>query len=980
MSASKPRPVPKFPLGWKRSPDVWYHDGNIVLVAGSVGFRVYRGVLAQHSTVFADMFKVAQGPTTAPEELYDGCPAVMLSETAEEIRPLLRAMFDFGSPVNALLHIRVLINFLRLSQKYDIPTLRKSTFAAIEEGYFPSSLQDFTLAYATRHTAFQPADYFMLANACIESGVKDVLPAVLMVCAHFEIDVLLCGAPSTPNRTSYAVGATHNTIIELDPTCKLTVLRARQKLCLLAQTHPFYARRHCIKTRYPSHVDVRAHIDPSACGRSPAFSAWLDGRASDGSFRSGGEVDEAGAWMELSNTESKEEEEEGQRRGGYEQVNTHFHLRRSKADSSVALGACPSFRVRQQSDIAAAQAAAGEPTTSYSPGLCIRVTGTTYSLSFGHMSHHERSPANQGLPFGVTSDPSMVDGQTYDYVVVGGGTAGLTVASRLSEDASKRVLVIEAGGDNRTNPDIYDVLQFTVALDGPMDWAWIADHDKIVHGGKTLGGSSSVNGASWTRGTKAQYDTWSTLLDPSEAHLGWDWDGMFKYMKKAENFTSPSVDQRALGANWIASFHGTSGPVNAEFFNPLHDGPQAPAFAATAMNVTGIAHSKDINSGSPNAVSFTPSSIHSRVLNAANRSSSAVSYLQPVERTRTNWVTLVGHMATQIMFSNQVSSLHTAIGVEFGAADGSGPRFTVNVRKEIILAAGAIQSPVLLQLSGIGDPVLLNKFGIPTLVDLKTTQSIVAAHGNGFPDGVGGLTQALAFPNLRQLYGSRADEVIQKINSSLDSCAVSQVDSALSAETLEILFKAQVKGMIEDHDPVMEFYWSGGSPDDLSIVLWPLLPLSRGNVTISSADPFARPRVNVNYFNLDHDLDVHVEGCRLARKLLQSPPLSTLSAGETIPGFIKVPDDADGGSKADWTNWIFNDPQFNFTSNAHPIGTAAMMRRELGGVVDGRLKVYGTANVRVVDASVMPLQISAHLSSTVYGIAEKAADMIKNGT
>ncbi|KAH8077891.1 alcohol oxidase [Cristinia sonorae] len=591
-------------------------------------------------------------------------------------------------------------------------------------------------------------------------------------------------------------------------------------------------------------------------------------------------------------------------------------------------------------------------------------------------------------PFGVTSDATVVDGQTFDYIVVGGGLAGLTVASRLSEDPSSRVLVIEAGGDNRTNPLIYDILQFTVAFDGPMDWAWRADRNKTIHGGKTLGGGSSINGASWTRGTKAQYDVLTDLLEPSEAHLGWNWDNMLKYMKKAEAFSPPSHMERALGADFIPAYHGFSGPVKSGFFSPLHDGPQQSAFEATVMNLTSITHSRDINGGDPNAVSITPMSIHGTMLGAANRSSSAESYLTPVEKTRHNWITLVDYMATKIVFSNKSTTQHTATGVRFGRTDRTGKELFAFARKEVIVAAGAIQTPALLQLSGIGDPALLKRVGIPTLVDLKTvgrnlqeqTQSTMSAVGNGFNDTLGGLTEVIAFPNIYQLFGARVHDIIRKVRSSLGSWAASQADSALSATALRKLFELQSSIIVDHKAPVFEYFFVNGLADgNLGITMWPLLPFSRGTVTLSSPDPFAKPDVNVNYFGVELDLDVHIEVCRLARRIFQSPPLSALSAGEIVPGFSAVPDSPEGGSTEDWANWILNDPKFNFTSVAHPIGTAAMMRRSLGGVVDGRLKVYGTTNVRVVDASILPYQISAHLSSTLYGVAEKAADLIKQG-
>jgi choline dehydrogenase len=156
-----------------------------------------------------------------------------------------------------------------------------------------------------------------------------------------------------------------------------------------------------------------------------------------------------------------------------------------------------------------------------------------------------------------------------------------------------------------------------------------------------------------------------------------------------------------------------------------------------------------------------------------------------------------------------------------------------------------------------------------------------------------------------------------------------------------------------------------------------MLPFSRGTVKIISPDAFIPPRINVNWFNVSFDMTVQIAGARLCRKTLASPPLSAITTTESIPGFTTVPnDDGEGGSDDAWKPWILS----QFGTVSHQIATCSMMRRDWGGVVDGRLRVYDTRNVRVVDASVLPLQVSAHLSSTLYGIAEKAADLIKNGT
>lgn len=157
--------------------------------------------------------------------------------------------------------------------------------------------------------------------------------------------------------------------------------------------------------------------------------------------------------------------------------------------------------------------------------------------------------------------------------------------------------------------------------------------------------------------------------------------------------------------------------------------------------------------------------------------------------------------------------------------------------------------------------------------------------------------------------------------------------------------------------------------------MWQLLPFSRGNVSIISDNVFTKPKVTVNFFNVDFDLAVQTAGVRLARRILNNQAFNSISSGEDIPGIETIPEDGHGGSDSAWQEWIQN----GFNPVSHPIGTAPMMRRDLGGVVDAKLRVYDTTNLRVADASILPIQISAHLSSTLYGVAEKAADIIKSG-
>ncbi|KAJ2933649.1 hypothetical protein H1R20_g3458, partial [Candolleomyces eurysporus] len=599
---------------------------------------------------------------------------------------------------------------------------------------------------------------------------------------------------------------------------------------------------------------------------------------------------------------------------------------------------------------------------------------------------------------GVTTSPTSVNGKTYDYIVVGGGLTGITVAARLAENPSVTVLVIEAGGDDRNDPRVYDIYRYGEAFGSELMWNWPTDQGRGMIGGKTLGGGTSINGAAFTRGLNAQYDAWSNLLEPSEASVGWNWQGMWNYMKKSESFSPPNSDQAAKGAQYISSYHGYDGPVQVTNPNQMYGGPQQGAFINTMVNLTGINHYKDLNGGTPNCVSITPLTINWR--DSDHRSSSVMAYLTPSESQRTNWITLTRHLVTKINWSNSSGLPLTATGVNFAPASGGTTRYTAHARREVILAAGAIQTPQLLQLSGIGDSAVLSPLGVPVRIDLKTvgknlqeqTMSQLGAGGNGFNPGGRGPSNVIAYPNLYQLFGSQASTQVNRIRSSLASWAATEATtSGLSASALQQIFQiqadliinnngiflfisAKMRGSLKSLAPLAELFFNYGYPvtSGLGIQMWNLLPFSRGNVKIRTTDPFMKPTVNVNYFRTDFDLDVQVAASRLSRRVLTSPPMSSLSTGETIPGNA-VPDNANRGSDQDWKNWI----RANFNAVSHPVGTCAMMRRNLGGVVNAQLKVYDTANLRIVDASVMPTQVSAHLMSTLYGISEKAADLIK---
>ncbi|KIP06679.1 hypothetical protein PHLGIDRAFT_128108 [Phlebiopsis gigantea 11061_1 CR5-6] len=612
----------------------------------------------------------------------------------------------------------------------------------------------------------------------------------------------------------------------------------------------------------------------------------------------------------------------------------------------------------------------------------------------------------------VTTTPPPAN-TSFDYVVIGGGTTGLTVASRLSVNPAIRVLTIEAGLDNRTDPGVQSVFSFASAIGGPLDWAWKTEDGVTLDGGKTLGGSSSINGAAWTRGQDLQFDAWNQLLEPSEKSVGWGWDGpdgLFAFMKKSETFHPPDALQRSptqgINATYDPSAHGLVGPVQASF--PLHQfmaasdagiGIKQTAFIETCGTFIGLEHGIDVNGGNPTGVWVNPLSIDPA--RNDNRSSSAEAYLTPVENSRPNWTVLVGHMATRILFTPSNSSgnaIQRAYAIEFSptSSDGtdSGTRFTVQVNKEAILAAGTIQTPSLLQLSGVGPSEVLDSLDIQPVVPLEGVgrnlqeQPAIPVEVNTTVFDVNGtrLQDAMAFPNVFQLFTAgtltnSSANVSQVISANLDSWAESEAQrgGGISKEALKSLFTVQAQTILSGKAPISEFWFFDPSfilgPDSApatAVNTWNLLPFSRGNVSINSTNPFEKPRVRVGYFDVDFDMQVSIATLRAARRLFRSAPFSSIYTGELAPA-AAVPDPTgDGGSDADWRAWILS----VFSSNSHPIGTAAMMRRDIGGVVDARLKVYGTANVRVVDASIMPMQVSAHLSAPLYGIAEKAAALI----
>lgn len=521
------------------------------------------------------------------------------------------------------------------------------------------------------------------------------------------------------------------------------------------------------------------------------------------------------------------------------------------------------------------------------------------------------------------------------------------------------------------------------AFGSSLDWSFKTTTQastgttKTIHAGKTLGGSTAINGGSWGRPDRSQIDGIGSL-----GNEGWSWDDLETFMKHSENSHSPNSAQSSAGAQWDSDAHGTNGPLDISFPPSMYSGPQQPAFVqglSQALNVTQVA---DLTSGDiTGVVAYSQDSIlpdGDRV-----RVSSATAYLSPVESSRKNLVVLLNYRGISINWASGSGARATGVVAKSSA---TGPSTTFGASKEVIVAAGALRSPVFLESSGIGDSSILSKIGVSTKVNLpgvgrnlqeQTMNSIGTPSGN-YDFGGDGPSNVIAFPNIYQLM-SNASDVRSWIEANMDDWAQAQANGGfvISKESLLKQWNNTLTLLFDKKVGAVEFFGDSGYPaGGFGIDTWQMLPFSRGSIHATSASGFSRSTINPNYFSVPADMQITVAGLRGARKVLKSNAVSqALGQSESVPGFQLIPDGSNSGRYDRWASWVL-DPSAGFSSVAHPIATCSMLPEADGGVVGSDFLVYHTQNVRVVDASVLPTQISAHLSATLYGIAEKAASVI----
>ncbi|OBS25046.1 hypothetical protein FPOA_05582 [Fusarium poae] len=576
----------------------------------------------------------------------------------------------------------------------------------------------------------------------------------------------------------------------------------------------------------------------------------------------------------------------------------------------------------------------------------------------------------------------------YDYVIVGAGASGLTVANRLTEDPAVTVLVIEAG-DFDKNEDFMTIPGLAGGAVGTKyDWALEYPASESLNGrnisvplGKVVGGSTKLNRMVYDRGSKSDYDRWAEL-----GNSDWQWKSLLPYFKKNEKFTPPTAEiKRKYGVTVDPSAHGSSGFIHSTY---------SPFFWPTTKNFVQAAEELDISisvdQANGNAIGgyFCPHNTNPKTVTR----SSAQDYYSAVS-SRKNLQLLSGHQVTRVLTKKSGKSV-TATGVEFAKSKDS-KRSTIKTKKEVILAAGSIHTPQILQVSGIGDPALLSSIDVPVVVDLPAVGQNFHDHvllavisSINAPIQTGNLTSNATFAaEARAQYDSQkkgpytsptGDFLLFMPLSNYTSSASAISNKAKTQDGSKFLasgtpsevikgYKKQQKvlneKLLDTNSAMLEIIWSDGAA-----ILGLQHPYSRGSVKATSSDIFDSPIANPELLKNPLDVELLVEGVRFARKLSGAPSIKALNPLEILPG-------ADVTSDIDIENFVRSSASTLF----HPAGSCKIGSRSEGGVVDQKLRVYGISGLRIVDASIIPLLPATHTMTTVYAMAEKAADLIKQG-
>ncbi|MCP4470227.1 MAG: choline dehydrogenase [Gammaproteobacteria bacterium] len=536
--------------------------------------------------------------------------------------------------------------------------------------------------------------------------------------------------------------------------------------------------------------------------------------------------------------------------------------------------------------------------------------------------------------------------QEFDYIIIGAGSAGCVLADRLSASGRHRVLVVEAGASDRRFWIQTPIGYGKTFYDEKVNWKYITEPDSGINNrrsywprGKVLGGSSSINAMVYIRGQQQDYEDWRELGNP-----GWGWQDVLPYFRKSETFSDGGDEYR-----------GDSGPLYVNNVSSQYHPLCRRFFEAARQN--GIDYNPDFNSGDQEGVGY-----YQITARDGRRMSTARAYLHPALK-RPNCEVITQAQVTRILFTDRIAN-----GVEY-IRNGQTQQLKAN--REVIVSAGAINSPQLLQLSGIGDAELLQGFGIEPLFELPGVgrnlqdhldysiyyRSRVPTLNNQLRPWTGKLLAGLQYLLLRN---------------GLLSLSVNQAGGFVRGHpsrprpNLQMYFAAMTYTRSPPGDrPLLQPDPFPGFLNSIGLTR----PGSRGQLQIDSADPGVPVKIYPNYLSSDDDVTQMLEGARLLRQLASMPALAELIESETKPGHAVQSDDE-----------FIEDIRQRADTVFHPSCTCMMGPDPKTAVVDAKCRVYGVDRLRVVDTSIFPTLTSGNTNAPTIMVAEKAADMILAGT
>ncbi|KAI0333805.1 alcohol oxidase [Cubamyces sp. BRFM 1775] len=581
----------------------------------------------------------------------------------------------------------------------------------------------------------------------------------------------------------------------------------------------------------------------------------------------------------------------------------------------------------------------------------------------------------------LVTDPALLpNGNAYDYIVVGSGPGGSTVAARLSEDPSVNVLVIEAGPTGKDALELeVPALVPDIQSGSPFDWNYTIVPQPGMNlrtlpysRGKVLGGCSAINWMFWVRCPQDDYDKIADITGDE----GWSWISMLRFWQKVERLVPP-VDGRDTTGEVDPAIHGTRGAVNITVPNVRF--PTDKPVISAAKEVGGdFQFIEDYNTGNPLGLAWLQGATGNGIRNDA-----ATAYLNPA-LSRPNLDVLVETQVTRLIQTGVSEDKPTFLGVEF-AQSSSSPRYTLNATREVILAAGSINTPQLLMLSGIGPSAQLSSLGIPTTVDLPDVGQHLVDHPvitlvyNASAPGDDVFTnlnrnETYAGEALSEWQTSRSGILTNAANSQLAFFRLPEDDSIF--ETVPDPSSGPTSPHLE-YIPLPGLFPFLGIPPTGYYTLTAVVietPTSRGNITLSSADPFAHPIINPNLLNTPFDIAAARHGIRAVDRFMSA---------RAWDGFVTGPTPGTGIAGVD----LSSDEEVDAYAREHsltiwhPTSTARMgaCAGGDGSVVGPDLRVKGVEGLRVVDASVFPFVPAGHPQAMIYAFAERAAELIRSG-